>query len=387
MTYESPARSAAQVPGRFWIAACVWAIGAMALSFPAYRLPYDNRFEDFLGSLVVLAALPSIAAAFVTFVRPYLAMVLAALPLLLAPLLGVPFHMQFGTFLAMLGVAFGAMWRKPTRGWLFGALALTIPLIYCFWGSSILHIGTVEVQSQYHGVAQRLVSAAMYLAAVTITLWVAHMMRRDVGLDARTAEVDERTRLACDLHDVVAHRISLVAVRAETAPYSHPDLSPEARTVLADIASDARLAMEEMREVLGVLHRSGGSPDTSPQPRADDVSTLVAEARAGGTDVQMEGEIPELGDLAGTTAYRIVQEALTNVRRHAAGQEALLQFEQIGGLTVIRVINPAAPGQFTPGRGLSGMRERLRLVGGELQTQLVDGQFVLEAVLPGPHHD
>ena len=142
---------------------------------------------------------------------------------------------------------------------------------------------------------------------------------RSGEVEQQAAVVEERARLARDLHDVVAHHVSLIAVRAETAPYTHPDLDPQARSVLGDIAADARLALDELRGVLGILGRSG-AVERAPQPTWSDITALVERTRSAGVDIEMIGDTSaEVGPSAGYAAYRVVQEALTNARKHAPG--------------------------------------------------------------------
>ena len=113
--------------------------------------------------------------------------------------------------------------------------------------------------------------------------------------------------------------MSLVAVRAESAPFLHPDLNDDARAVLADIAHDAREALTELRQVLVVLQRTSDESERAPQPTACDVDDLVASAVAAGQPIALEGAWHDVPPAAGYVLYRAVQEGLTNARRHAPG--------------------------------------------------------------------
>ena len=241
---------------------------------------------------------------------------------------------------------------------------------------------------------------------------------RSVEVEEQSQVTAERARLARDLHDVVAHHVSLIAVRAETAPYTHPSLPVEARTVLAEIASDARRALDELRGVLGILGRSTGG-DRTPQPSWDDVAALVDRAASSGERVTLVGvPVAQLAadtDAAlGYVAYRVVQEGLTNARRHAPGAAATVRLERTGALAVVSVVTAATggaswqaddeptapitpvapvtrplpsgtPSPREPGHGLAGMRERVEALGGRLVAGPRDGGFALEAILPlGP---
>ena len=188
----------------------------------------------------------------------------------------------------------------------------------------------------------------------------------------------ERARLARDLHDVVAHHVSLIAVRAETAPYTEPDLPEAHRPVLQEIAGDARRALDELRGVLGVLQRSEDRPELAPQPTLQDLPELVDRACRAGDRVAAYGVdgawiVP---DTVGYVAYRVVQEALTNARRHAPRAPVEVWVERDGDELVVTVANQAPPDARAwphtseasegDGLGLSGMTERVEALGGIL---------------------
>ena len=205
--------------------------------------------------------------------------------------------------------------------------------------------------------------------------------RSAVATETRAAE---RARLARDLHDVVAHHISLVAVRAESAPYTHPDLEPVAREVLADIATDARSALTELRQVLTVLQRSE-STELAPQPGALDVDSLIAEARAAGQPIEEAGEWSEVPSAVGYVLFRAAQEGLTNARRHAPGSPVRLVRREgpaVVALTLTNALPDGAAHLIEPGRGLIGMRERVEALGGTFAATVADERFVLAISLP-----
>ncbi len=213
-------------------------------------------------------------------------------------------------------------------------------------------------------------------------------------VEQRALEVEsvaaERARLARDLHDVVAHHVSLVAVRAESAPYQFPDLDPDARVVLAAIAGDARQALGELRHVLTVLRRTDADTDRAPQPGASDVDDLVTAARAAGQAVTTSGDWGEVGPAPGYVLFRVVQECLTNGRRHAPAATVDVERWRTddgagAGLRVANAVTGVADGDVVPGRGLHGMRERVEAVGGTLTGRVVGGRFVVEVLLPEVH--
>ncbi|MEU9062936.1 sensor histidine kinase [Streptomyces sp. NPDC048430] len=216
---------------------------------------------------------------------------------------------------------------------------------------------------------------------------------------AQRTLLEERTRIARELHDVVAHHMSVITVQADSAPYRVSGLSEEARAEFASIAAGARESLAEMRRLLSVLRSDGSRGELAPQPGLDRVQQLVeATVRAGlpaelsmATDVREaleRGGVPQAVDLS---AYRIVQEALANVVRHAPGARTRVSVTARDGHLTVLVVNEEARKPGSPletsgtGHGLVGMRERVRLTGGTLDTgPLPDGGFRVAARLPLP---
>jgi signal transduction histidine kinase len=207
----------------------------------------------------------------------------------------------------------------------------------------------------------------------------------------------ERARIARELHDVVAHHISMVAVQAETARVATPGLPAAGAQRFAAIGDTARAALTEMRRLLGVLREDARAEaaELRPQPGLTQLNELVDEARdAAGTAARLivSGAPVALDPGVELAAYRIVQEALTNARRHAPGAavDVELRYGEEALLVRIRDNGPgpsdeppgAAPGP-TAGHGLAGMRERAAAVGGRLRTgPAAGGGFLVEATLP-----
>jgi signal transduction histidine kinase len=208
------------------------------------------------------------------------------------------------------------------------------------------------------------------------------------------ARAHERTLIAREMHDVLAHRLSLVAASAGALEY-RPDSSPEqvARTA-GVVRAGAHQALEELREVIGVLRADGTDPAADrPQPVLADLPALLTECRDAGTDVHLDDRISDPAaapDTTGRTAYRIVQEGLTNARKHAPGRpvHVLLDGGPGDGLLVeLRNPLPDRPPSAPPGSGtgLVGLAERAQLVGGGLGHEATpDGEFRLHAALPWP---
>lgn len=218
--------------------------------------------------------------------------------------------------------------------------------------------------------------------------------------EARTAE---RTRMAREMHDVLAHRLSLLATYAGALEY-RPDSSPEQLARAAGvIRTGAHQALDELREVIGVLRDEDldEQPAGRPQPTFADLAGLVEESRSAGTEVTYEEAVTEperLPPATGRTAYRVVQEGLTNARRHADGQVVRLTVDgRPGEVLRIELVNsrPAAGQERRrggeaadpsgSGTGLVGLTERVQLAGGVLDHgEAPGGGFRLHASLPWP---
>jgi signal transduction histidine kinase len=200
----------------------------------------------------------------------------------------------------------------------------------------------------------------------------------------------ERARIARELHDVVAHHISMIAVQAEAARLTTPGMPPEGAKRLVAIGDTARTALTEMRRLLGVLREDADSAAGStrrPQPGLQQLNELLDEVRAvgpGSTRLIVSGRVAPLEQGIELTAYRIVQEALTNARRHAVGAAVDVELRYCPDALLIRVRdNGPGSGREDFGHGLAGMRERAMMAGGTVETRTGPmGGFVVEAVLP-----
>jgi signal transduction histidine kinase len=294
------------------------------------------------------------------------------------------------------------------------------------------------------------------LTAVTIALDSVRSRRRDQRALAALAErtelkqaqltvLEERARIARELHDVVAHHMSLIAVRAESAPYRLDGLPEPVRAEFRALSATARDALTDMRRLLGVL-RDDQPADRAPQPQLSDLPVLIDAARQAGVPVEYSASADLTSVPAGVAvcAYRIVQESLSNAGRHAPGAHVSVLVGREAGTVVLRVANgpavPADPGPPDPGpavppdpraadpgpaavpgpapaappgpvpaappgpvpavlpgpvpdpaagnvlragNGLTGMRERVALLGGSLSAgRAPGGGFVVSAVLP-----
>jgi signal transduction histidine kinase len=204
----------------------------------------------------------------------------------------------------------------------------------------------------------------------------------------------ERARIARELHDVVAHHISMIAVQAETARLTTPGMPPAGARRLAAIGDTARAGLTEMRRLLGVLrddtgHDTGRGADRAPQPGLAQLADLLDAARdssGAATRLILHGPPAPLDPGVELAAYRIIQEALTNTRRHAPGAAIDVELHYTDDTLQLRVRDngPGPPSATSvPGHGLLGMRERASAVGGQLHTgPAVGGGFLITAVLP-----
>ncbi|WP_406062752.1 sensor histidine kinase [Micromonospora sp. NBC_00860] len=206
----------------------------------------------------------------------------------------------------------------------------------------------------------------------------------------RRAVLEERTRIARELHDVVAHHMSLIAVQAETAPYRLTDVPAPAAAEFVAIAASARDALTDMRRLLGVLRSETSGPQTAPQPDLTDLDAMVDAARRAGLPVTLDAE-PVDDDRVpapvGLAAYRIVQEGLANAARHAAGAAVRVTVRAGQSGLGVRVENSPADVRPTAdggsGHGLTGMRERATSLGGTFTAgPLPGGGYAVAAELP-----
>lgn len=204
----------------------------------------------------------------------------------------------------------------------------------------------------------------------------------------RRAVLEERSRIARELHDVVAHHVSLIAVQAQSAPRRIAGLPHEGVADFREIGATAREALVDMRRLLGVLRNTDEDAERSPQPGIDDLSALIAGANSDVTQVELvvEGEARPVPAPVGVSAYRIVQEALTNVRRHAGPARVIVRLRYAEDRLALRVADDGRGASVPPapqGHGLLGMRERVSALGGSLSLEAGSGRgFVVDAVLP-----
>jgi signal transduction histidine kinase len=204
---------------------------------------------------------------------------------------------------------------------------------------------------------------------------------------ARAAVLEERTRIARELHDVVAHAISVIVLQARGARHALDAEPEDARGAIDAIEHTASQALREMRRLLGVLREDGGDVALAPQPSLAHLDVLVGHVREAGlpVDVRVEGTARELAPAVDLSAYRIVQEALTNALKHAGPTRARVVIRYGEDSIQLEVEDSGKGGATTQdgGHGLAGIRERVELFGGDLESgPRSNGGYAVRATLP-----
>lgn len=231
--------------------------------------------------------------------------------------------------------------------------------------------------------------AAARAAVITALRERAERAEAEQGRHVAEARAAERAKIAREMHDVLAHRLSLAATYAGALEY-RPDQPAERLSQAAGVIRlTVHQALEELRDVIALLRDDPADDLARPVPELADLPDLVAESRAIGTPVELRDDVgpAEVPGTTARTAYRVVQEALTNARKHAPGQPVRVALDGAPGAQLrIDVSNPLGTPSAIPGTGtgLVGLTERVRLAGGRLDHRATATEFVLSASLPWP---
>lgn len=351
----------------------------------------------FVGVLAQVSAIP------LALIRPWV-----AAPLSVAGALTIMISAHAGT----------APWPWAVTTMIAQALVLAF---VGYRAASALGIGTLIGAAILSGVLAPIVNPTRDLQAVAVDLVVFtsvagvalavgivarewRAIRDQLARERRTTEgeralrlvAEEKTRIARELHDVVAHSMSIITVQATSAPVRHPQADAQTRREFEEIAALSRRALTEMRSLLGVLREPDVPVARTPQPRLSEIPELVAQSERSGLSVRLLGadRLSDDGvdETVGLSAYRIVQEALSNVMRHTQGADVEVRVKRDSGLD-LTVSNRRGSGPATatrnsgtgigPGNGLLGMRERAASVGGTLAFGPTDdGGYEVHVTLP-----
>jgi signal transduction histidine kinase len=339
--------------------------------------------------LVLLLGLGALAPIFLRGSRPGAALVLAV-----AVRAAMPSNeaLELPVLAVLYTIATRTPWRLAAAA-AAGAAGVTI-IAGAAWGG-----GHVTEHGGLLGYA--IGAAASCAAAVALGLYVATRRRvldglreraerldREKELLAERAVAEERTRIAQELHDIVAHTVTLMVVEAQAlGATSDDDHVTQSTNAIADLG---RQAMSEMHTTLRLLRGNGETPELAPQPGLDQLERLLEQLRRAGLEIELvvEGQPHPLPRSVDLSAFRIIQEALTNVVKHAGGArtEVTLAYQPEGlKLTIVDHGHSAHPGPLrapSDGHGVIGMRERATLFGGTLTTESLAGGFKVSATLP-----
>lgn len=280
--------------------------------------------------------------------------------------------------------------RPRTAGWMW-----LLTAVYGFWADALFGWEHYDTD-----VGPMLLLSALLLLAVTIR-HIRRQAQREVTAQQTVTEhersrrtlLEERTTIARELHDVVAHHMSVVAIQAEAAPYRVENPPEELEKAFATIRENAVAALTELRRVLGVVRAEDYAAPDAPQPTLADLDGLLANVREAGltVDKAVTGAVRELPQGVELSAYRMVQEALSNTLRHAPGASARVEIGYVLGGLGLRIVNgpPPAPHLIKPspgaGHGITGMRERVSMLNGEMTTAPTeDGGYEVTVFLPVP---
>ncbi|WP_432522441.1 sensor histidine kinase [Kineococcus sp. SYSU DK006] len=374
-----------------------WALVLLAAVCFSVVAPVTAGVYGVPPGTAMAAALLQCSALVLALFRPSVAVVSAVTGVVVAAVAAEPTSgpwpwmpqtiVVFSLLLALLGVR--RQWRLGIAAWA-SSMLLTVFLAGVQTGFSEDACNDLVV----HGS-----NSALLLAAGSL-VGARRRVREELALSRRHVQaeserrvvVEERNRIARELHDVVAHSMSVIGVQATTAQYRLGELDPRVRAEFDDIAAQARTALAEMRTLLGVLRGSGEDADRAPQPGLEGLDGLAEGARRAGSRVHLHVDPPlrsaALPPSVGLVVHRIVQEGLANVVRHATGADVRVSVLRADPGIVLEVRNgppPQGAGGVADsgGHGLVGVRERATLLRGSVSSgPLEDGGFLLRALLP-----
>ncbi|WP_371832068.1 sensor histidine kinase [Rhodococcoides fascians] len=366
--------------------ALIVVVGAVLYSIAWPTLPVTHQVSGPLMPIVgALAAFPFVLIR----VNPALGWAVSALSALVIPVAfdrtpGYDYPWQVVHILVLLSLLFAVALRSPPSVLLLAWLASMLVFFAYMPGSD--------------GVGWSVGLTAVVVFGLLIR-WLV-LSRRQLAQQEEVSELErtrrtvleEKAKIARDLHDVVAHHMSMVVVQAQSAPYRLDDVSEAAALEFASIGATAREALNEIRGMLGVLRSDGQPWQDAPAPNALDLERALHASRKAGMDVRwnITGPIESISDTTGLALYRILQESLSNAARHAPEAAVTVEITVGPSTVVMTVVNAPSPkiggptaGSDTGGHGIAGMRDRARAAHGWLHASaLPDGGFEVAVHVP-----
>lgn len=380
------------------ISATATAVALLAVSVPLGATVYRGALLVlFVGVLVQVSAVP------IALIRPWIAAPLSVVGAVTiigaAHGGGAPWPWSVTTMIAQGLVLALLGFRAP---WPLGAGTLIVVLVF----SGVVAALSGQTRDQQTVaidlVVFTFIGGTALAAGIVSRQWQA--IRRQLASERRLTEgerarrmlAEEKTRIARELHDVIAHSMSIITIQASSAPVRHPGTSDELRQEFDEIAESSRRALAEMRSLLSVLRDPDAPLPRIPTPRLSDIPRLVTQSQQSGLDVRLNGvdalTDDNVDEAVGVTGYRIVQEALSNIIRHAPGTQAEIR---VGRGAEIDIVIANTPPPISPttvrddeternsGNGLLGMRDRAAAVNGAVEYgPITTGGYEVHVMLP-----
>jgi signal transduction histidine kinase len=375
--------------GPLWLR---WAVAAAALAAWALGglVAWTQVTDDVLTGMLLVTA--QVCVPLLSWHRPLTAVRLSFVAIAVAMVVVRPIGMPAGivyawpldTYLLPFGPVVVTAIARSRSEHAIGLAAVTLALVIG---------GVLALTTEYSpGIAAGPVTGVFVVLVAGYLLADSRRAREQSSAERdKRAVLQERARIARELHDVIGHHLSMIAVRTDSAPYRLSEVDDEVRAEFAALGAAAREALAEARQLIGVLREDDGDAETGPQPTIDDVAPLVAQAETSGARVRldMSGSTAGVSAALGLSAYRIVQESLSNALRHSPGTPVDVRMRCTDEEIEVAVDNgPAttrsvAHGPLREGTGLTGIRERAGLLGGSCTAgPRPDGGFRVLVRLP-----
>ncbi|UYP17633.1 histidine kinase [Rhodococcus sp. Z13] len=384
----SGARAAGRLGRGRWGTITVVAVTLIlyAIAWPTLPLTHDIS-PPLLPLISGMAVFPFL----LVLVRPALGWAVCASAALIVPVVferlpGYDYPWQVVHILVMLALVFAVAVREEIR------------IVLVVWVATVLLFAAFVPGSDGWGWGIGISALVVFGLLVRWLVVSRRQLAREEEANelerARRAILEEKAHIARDLHDIVAHHMSMIVVQAQSAPYRLPDVNDEVRAEFDVIGATAREALNEIRTLLGVLRSDGQLPEHEPQPGLDRLDDLFESSRRAGVllETLVEGSPGRVSDGVGLTVYRILQESLANAARHASGaavcarliwEPATVTVEVVNGPATAARRDPGGAADRSGGNGIRGMAERATAMGGQLVAHpRGDGGFEVRAVLP-----